>query len=213
MNRLQIRTLLRKRIQSAGTTQWSDSELNTLIDLSAQDLQKQLLLKNAQYFATIATSNWVADKTRIPLPGGYVQDLGVLEYKSGASAEYALATHNIHLNMLAQQPEQGDTPEWTVLGRWLKIVPAPAVTVTNGIRFYFAKAITLDDDTAIPPVDLFWHEDIVNRAKRKAYSETEEQSPGTDAAVEEARRDVATVHRASNQGRASVEVQGIRKDY
>ena len=214
MNRLQIRDLLRKRIQEPeDDSQWSDAELNTLIDLSAQDLQKQLLLKNAQYFATIATTNWVKDTTRIILPGGFVQDLGAVEYKDEASAEYKLATHNTHLNMLSQLPEAGATPEWTILGRWLKIVPAPSASVTAGIRLYFSKAITLDEDAAIPPVDLFWHEDIVNRAKRKAYGETEEQSPSADTAVEETRRDIATVHRGPSQGKAVVRVEGIDKGY
>lgn len=212
MTRGQARTLLRKRIQEVVAVNWTDSELNVLLDLAAQDIQKRLLAKDAQYFGVVALADRIAEKTKTPLPGGFVQDLGLVEVRLTAGGAYVPVDKNTNLNIAASAPNS-EGPEWTVFGRYLKVVPAVAVTITDGIRLSYVKAITMDDDSVVPPIDLFWHDAWVDAAARKAYRESQEKSDTTDAAVAEAKEDIVLTQRGSNQGKALLEVSGIYKGY
>lgn len=212
MNRGQMRTLLRARIkEKQGTSQWSDANLNLLLDLATQDVQKVFLRSSAASFAVVWTCLHKQSKTRTPVPAGFIHEL-MVEVKD-ADGEYVQAAHNKNMNITKWDADGDAQPEYVILGRWLKIKPAPASDVTAGIRLTFVRAITMEADCTVPDIRLIWHNAIVDRAKQFAFGETEDRSDFAEKLWLEIRELVPTVHRESNTGQSRGEISGINKDY
>lgn len=212
MTRLQLRTLLRKRIQEVTADQWTDSDLNLLMEMALYDLEKEILSERGDAFIRISTCPRTANKTRFLLPAGCIKTVNV-EVKTSASSEYLkLKPRKSHKMMEDGSAPVSDKPYYDVLGKWLEIRPAVTTTISAGIRLRWVPTLTMDDDTVTPEPDLVLHEAIALGAKVKAFQETDEDAKADAERLQQFLSLIPRYYRRMEESVDQFELAGIDVD-
>jgi hypothetical protein len=157
VTRSTIRTLVRRRLNEETADNWSDSVLNTIIDLAYALVQKQVRKVDPEallfwdYRNTVANTNWYEKPsgTRGPVEVGLKTTSADTDWTPLVRKPYHIA-----------RDWTGETV-YCHRGNYVGIFPAPTTAVTNGIQFIHAPtdAIPTDDDS--PKIEPTLHYAIV----------------------------------------------------
>lgn len=213
MTRGQIRSLLRKRIQEDTADQWSDTDLNLLIELALQDLEREVLAQRGDAFTRISTAPWTEAKTRYLLPAGNLRILSV-EVRTSTSAAYKKirprrSSAILEANSTGTTTAVNLNTVYSVFGKWLEINPAPDTTVDAGIRIRWVPSLVMDDDSVVSEIELPLHEAIVYGAKEKAFEETEEEAKDAREKKEVIYGSIPRYYRRMDESADVIEIAGI----
>lgn len=171
MNRLQLRTTLRRRLNEAdGADQWSDSDLNEALILGLQKMQLFLMRQKPSAYLSIFKTDLVSGQELYTKPPGAIHEVMVSISADGVTYKRMrkLSSYEETLDR-ATGSEQcyADFDE-----RTLVLSPAPASSVSNGLRWTGVSALTMAADTDVPAIPLVVHEGIVYCAQIHLLGET-----------------------------------------
>lgn len=185
MTLAQLRTMVRRRLQEDVADQWSDSELNDLINVALQRMQTAIMRVHPEAFISIATANVVVGSTLqarfYSLPPGFWYET-MLELL-GTDGEYAKLERKSYRE--ARAADEGSDAFYARHGQYFVLAPAPAAAVTNGLRVTFVPTLSLSADTDVPAIPVGLHAGIVLWAHLFALPES-----GEAEAQESVRRDL-----------------------
>jgi len=151
MNRLTMRTLLRRRLLEPTADQWDDSTLNSLLNLGLSLVRKQIRKVDAEfdirweYRDTAAGTSWYEKPagTRGPTEIGLKKAASDTDWSALKRAPYHIArTYTSEAEMV-----------YCHRGVYIGLFPAPTTGVTDGIQFLHAPTETLADDTDVPRIE------------------------------------------------------------
>jgi len=172
MNRSTMRTLLRRRIQEETADDWSDDDLNTLMNLAYALVAKQVrkvdpeAIMHWEYRDTVADTNWYE------LPEGTRGMSSVGLKLNSSDTTYTDLRRTSH--RVARTEANASEPVYCIRGQYLGIFPAPTAAITNGIELIHAPTPTLAEETDVPKLEATLHYAIVCWATLLAKGESVE---------------------------------------
>lgn len=186
MNRSAMRSLLRRQLQDVPGVQWSDSELNDMLNVSLSLVQKEVVKVDKEAHLSWDYMNLTSGVSWYPLP----QTFGV----SKVSAKFA-TTDTVYTELRRKRQADiinltGTQHYYTRRGQWLGIFPAPTVTITDGLELQHTPMYQMSADADTPRIKLPLHITIVLWAKLLLLGDTDESSGETRSRVEEAIADI-----------------------
>jgi hypothetical protein len=151
MNRTAIRTLVRRRLLEETADDWTDDNLNDLINMAYALVAKEVRKVDSEaiihweYRDTVVGTNWYEkpEGTRGPTFVGLMGTAGATTYTELTRKAY----HVARLNTNAE-----DTV-YCHRGRYIGIFPAPTAAITDGIEFMHAPTPELSEDTDVPEIE------------------------------------------------------------
>lgn len=179
MTRATIRELLRRRLNETVEDRWSDSILNTIIDLAYALVLKQIRKVDPEallfwdYRNTVVGTNWYEKPsgTRGPVEVGFKPTTAATDWTPLTRKPY----------YIARDWTRADETVYCHRGTYVGIFPAPSVAVTQGIQFLHAPTDSLAVDTDVPKVEQTLHYAIVLWAALIAKGESPEAVDSKDA--------------------------------
>jgi hypothetical protein len=190
--------MLRRRLQSPSTdTTWSDTELDSRLNLGLMELQKKILAINPDAVLKRFRRSVVAGVDRYQWPAGFSYDFELAILDSSASKYIPMDKGALHYVRRLQRDGYSSSYLYAHEGRsesrpygGFVIVPTPTTTVANGFQVSAMCALTMDDDSSIPAVDQMMHLAILIYAEDVSLADTGEAS---DTAQKNVDRMIATL--------------------
>lgn len=171
MNRLTIRTLVRRRLNEEVADSWDDDTLNTLINVAHALVLKQVRKVDPEallfwdYRDTVAGTSWYEK------PSGTRGPVEVGLKTAATDTDWAPLTRKPYY--LARDWTGSDTV-YCHRGLYIGIFPAPTASVVQGIQFIHAPTDALAADSDFPKVETTLHYAIVLWATLIAKGESPE---------------------------------------
>lgn len=172
MTRATIRTFLRRRLQEETADDWSDDDLNALINLAYALVAKQVRKVDATFLLhwekrdTVAGTNWYER----PEGSRGLVDIGLLRSSTSTDIDYLRRASG----EVARKNTNDSERVYTIMGDFIGIFPAPTESVTNGLLIIHVPTPTLAEDTDVPKVEATLHYAIVCWATLLAKGESPE---------------------------------------
>lgn len=159
MTRATIRELIRRRLNEAVADSWSDSIINTVIDLAYALVLKQVRKVDPEslifwdYRNTVAGTNWYEK------PSGTrgLAELGLK--KLSTDTDWSALVRRPYY--IARDWTSTSETVYCHRGTYVGIFPAPSVSVTSGLQFLGAPTDSLAVDTDVPKLETTLHYAIV----------------------------------------------------
>jgi hypothetical protein len=167
-----MRTLLRRRIMEETADDWSDNDLNVILNTAYALIAKQVrkvdpeFLMHWEYRDTVAGTSWYEK------PEG-TRGMSSVGIKGSASdTDYTWLRRTSHRN--ARENTNTSEQVYCIRGKYLGIFPAPTTSVTEGLEIIHAPTPTLSADTDVPEVEETLHTGIVCWAAMLTLGESPE---------------------------------------
>jgi len=190
MNRGDSRTVLRSWLQEDVADQWSDSQLNTYLNMGVRETQRIVV-------ALDPDSLKKTYKAHIVVPAAGVD--AIYSYPAGAWAviELALSADGTNYAPMGRislknarrnevNTEGGFVP-WDPTH--FALFPSPAAAVTNGLRAIVVPTLTMAVDTDDNPLPLSLHELVLKCAERYSRKAIGEPVDKLDAEIADYKRE------------------------
>lgn len=174
MNRSSMRAVLRRRVQDTGAVgEWSDAELNELLNLALLDIETAVLAIDPDAFTSIDTFDIVSGQQRYDKPAGflYEYELGILD------SSYATGYRPLERRSLNATRARSSTAavEYASLGRFFWLTPTPSANLDEGLQLIWTYSLSMSDDNDVPLIVLPLHDAVVDMALVKAFAEGADQ--------------------------------------
>lgn len=155
MNRSAIRTLARRRLLEETADDWTDDNLNDLINVSYALVAKTVrkvdpeAIIHWEHRDTVASTSWYEkpEGTRGPTFVGLKGTSAATTYSELRRVAYHIARSNAN----------AEETVYCHRGRYIGIFPAPTESVTDGIEFMHAPTPTLSADSDVPELEATLH--------------------------------------------------------
>lgn len=183
MTRATMRALLRRRLQdsSADTAaeNWSDSELNELLNQGLIKAQKAVLAVDPLAFIAIDKQDVEEDEEMYAKPDGfwYMRQLQILNETTGLYEPIEKEDYEIARAGAATSTRV----TWSDFGRFIALRPVPSAAIRLGLRWIYVVTLAMGADNDVPALHQGLHTLPVWFAQRLAIGETGE----TDAGMKE----------------------------
>lgn len=179
MNRLSMRTLLRRRLLEPTADQWSDSTLNDLLNLALGMVRKQVRKVDPEFDVRWEYRDTVAGTSWYEKPAGTRGSIEVGIKKASSDTDWtALRRSAYHI---ARSVISDAEMVYCHRGAYIGLFPAPSASVTSGIQFLHAPSESLAEDTDVPRLEESLQYAVVCWAALLAKGESPE-SDSKDAA-------------------------------
>jgi hypothetical protein len=197
MNLLQMRTLLRRRLQEPTADQWSDSDLNDLLNMSLARLQTIIMKYDPDAFLTVFRKDITVSQKYYETPADflYIMTVEVLDVPSGNYGQIRSMKFQDTLNtVLGTAPIMPPVAQrYGRLGRKnLFLYPIPTATVANGLQITYCPTLVMANDQSVPDLPLVLHMAVVMRAQLYAMDETGEDAKAIQGALAEILSEIPT---------------------
>lgn len=173
MIRSTLRTLLRRHINEATADNWTDDDLNEMLNEGLRYMARRVRRLRPDAFTYIDTIDVVNGQNLYPLPVGFSGEQEVAVKDTAASGGYrALDKEPYHI---ARDLTSGDQV-YFMLGRYLGVAPTPGASVAAGIRLTWSPVLSMATDSDVPDLHLDLHMGIVYAAKIYILGETKDET-------------------------------------
>lgn len=172
MTRGEMRTLLRKRIQEVSADQWTDSDLNSLLNVALSRIQTLVMKVHPDAFLYRYYRNIEANNEFYGWPAGLLFVVSV-ETKTSASGSYKRRRPMKYVDTL-DTPASSAEPRYARVADFLVHSPTPTENISQGIRIWGVPTLTMAADSDVPAVVLPLHIAAVYWAQVFAVGETKE---------------------------------------
>lgn len=208
MTLARLRAVLRRRLQEQLADNWTDSELDELINEAYVWVQLQFYQSNPDGLIHIDYTTLEVDKSFYPWARGFisVKEMGYLDssdplgYRDlGASREFWLTR---------RQQSIPDEISWSNLGRHFSISPVPTETISNAIRKIWVGTLTLANDNDVPELP-FNHMSIAVKAQVMAYAETGDDTKGLKEELTDYLSGIAAIPQSSQEANDRFIITGL----
>lgn len=173
MTRAQIRTLLRRRVQEVTADQWSDANLNELINLAYQRTELDILSVNPQAFMTTYRADIVSGQAFYEKPAGFNYEIAFKRLDS-ANSRYVRMECIDYVKGIARQNGESEV-QYSHYGTHLMLSPTPSASLASGLELDFVPSLSMTDDAESPKIVHPLHMALVYHAQIIALGETGEE--------------------------------------
>lgn len=152
MNRGTLRTLLRRRLLEPTEDQWSDSTLNSLLNLALALVRKQVRKVDYEFDVRWEYRDTVAGTSWYEKPSGTRGSIEI-GLKTAASDSDWTALKRAAYHIAKTYTTGGGETVYCHRGAYIGIFPAPSASVVDGIQFLHAPTESLSDDNDVPRLE------------------------------------------------------------
>lgn len=186
-----IRTQVRSYLDESTAADWTDVELNRLINQRYHRVYSAVITVFEEYRINFATADVVAGQQEYSLPSDLfkLRRLEINYDKSNSDSQFQKATPVTSIDSIRTQmavPGSGSilrNPVYYTLGDTIGFLPIPSISGDEAIQLWYVPVITeLATDTAtidIPYPERYWHL-IAEGATADAYRFGEQNSVEAD---------------------------------
>lgn len=186
MNRSTIRSFVRRALMEDVADNWTDAELNTIINAAAQSWQDYILavddtaLLEWHYASLVEGQRYYAKPAgmRQEVELGYLEDGG--EYQPMSVTSFGAIRRGWNKGSSSRNSDVDLNADGTVTyeyahaGAWFYLDWKPSTALVDGLECAYVPDISLGSDTESPAIALGLHYGIVAEAVIMAKGETEE---------------------------------------
>lgn len=144
-----MRSLLRRRLDDPelldgdpGDNQFfSDANLDEILNLAAQRLQRMITIVEPAAFLDITEQNLEANVWKYPKPRGAwsIQDVRMQDATSGEYRSLGEPVDPWDLDQVARSA--GSTTRFGFFGRFIRLAPTPTTALTNGLQWWVVQSV------------------------------------------------------------------------
>ena len=194
-----MRNLLRRRLHETTADNWTDADLNALLDSALALVQTRVMEVSEDAFMQIVTGPLVADNEWYPLPDGFWYELEV-GIKSSATAT---TFTTIARGSFEGNRNRNSTLDrmYEIKGRFITFQAAPDYSHTTGYQLLFVPTLSLGADDTVPALHQALHVAIPLLAHRLALGETEEATTEVEGVLKEILDRIPLYYRRGGEGR------------
>jgi len=172
MTRLELRSMLRRRLQEVTAAQWTDATLNSLLNLGLQYMQKKVQAVDPEWLVYTDTTPIVANQRDYPKPSGFQFEIAVYVSTNNGTS-YSIADFVEYQDLIAGDVEG---VQYSYKGRFIALSPTPTANSTAGLKLEWVPTLAMGNDDETPDLQVNLHEGIVYRAEMLALGETAQQA-------------------------------------
>jgi len=169
MTRGTIRGLVRRWIQEITPEDFSDEQLNDIINDASLWVEGEILAHDQVAFISVATSPINAGVDLYSKPVGMWWELEIGYKDSAAQLGYRPLVRKDY--QIARDQVEGNLPVYCHVGRFIGVYPVPSATVDAGLRFLYVPSLTMAADTDVSDIHLVLHQCIAIKASKLALGE------------------------------------------
>lgn len=169
--------MLRRRLQEGTANRWENSDLNMVLGLGLQEMQKKILTLNPDAFKYVDRADIAANKEFYEEPLGTVTIFDV-RIKSDSTGLYESLGDPIPRHEAIKNTNA--TQRWFQWDRYIGLSPIPSANKTQGLELEWGPTLAMSDDGDIPPIKVPLHMGIVIWAERFALGDSGETVDGVD---------------------------------
>jgi hypothetical protein len=170
----QLRTQTRRYVQDVAAVEWTDDEIDLVINDSYYDLQSELQMVAPEAVIAWDTIDAKAENWYPKPPTFGIIQVGLKKTGDTTFTKLALKDYNDIKDLT------GTDTFYCERGDWIGIFPAPDV-VTDGVEVMHRPIDTLVEDTDIPKLKLPLHQAICLQAKVFLLGDTNENGDRDEA--------------------------------
>lgn len=171
MNLASIRTILRRQVQDPAATQFSDQELNDIINLAYSTVQLVVYQHDQEAHIVWETIPVTAGTNWYPMPDTF--GLNQVRLKVNSTDTIWTVLTKKSLNDIETVLTTGPNYYYARRGQWIGIFPTPPTSISDGIQVLHAPIMQLTLDTDIPKIKSPLHIAILWLARLYAQDEDE----------------------------------------
>lgn len=181
MLRSAMRTLLRRYVKDTSATEWSDNELNEILNLAYAQVQTELQKSHSESHVILEHMDSELNTNWYPIPQSFsVQEVSLKP--TSADTSWVKLDYKEYNDIRSVSSTK---TYWTKRGQWIGIFPAPSETVTSGLELWHNSILQMADDDETPRMKLPLHIAIVYKAADIALGDTDESGALYKARYEE----------------------------
>lgn len=212
MIRGDMRTLLRKRLNEDTEDNWTDQELNRLLDIGLQQVQKEILKVDPQKFLYTWVADIVANQVYYQKPAGIWVELAIAKLSDGRYVPMDYRDWDDAFEAVGTT--EASTTRYSIEGDYYMLSPAPTVSITNGLKVVGIPTLVMATDNSVPKVNVGLHMAIVAWSQLLALGETGDPEDKVKDNLKELLGDIPLYYRGAGGGaNLPVRVQGIKGRY
>jgi hypothetical protein len=191
-----MRTLLRRELNEVSAEQWSDSELNDLLNYGLQWVQTQIVKVSPAFVVHRYLAPIQANKDLVDKPVGMLWEWRFEKLDSSSSTYKRVPRHPGGYEEMTKRGSGADLA-YTHIGRWFAVHPVPTSDLADGWRVWFMPTLDMAADSDVPDIVHPLHYAVVLKAKLLAIGETAESSDDTRKRLGDMLADIFTWYQDS----------------
>lgn len=172
--------MLRRRLQERVADQWTDAELNELLNLGLLEIQKSVLQVDPLAIIWIDVDDIVAGQEFYEVPPGMWYEFEVGVKTSASDADFTILDPCSYHTRRSLSSGAG---RYSRLGKYISIRPIPTGSVVDGLQVRYVPSLSMSNDSDVPDLNLGLHLGIVLWAQILALGESLEDSGPTQATL------------------------------
>lgn len=196
MNRADMRSTLRRRLNEQTPQNWTDGELDQLLNESLFWVQKKVMRVNPLAFLSWFRTGLVANESFYKRPVGSWWEYEVGVKATPSATTYTPLDKRPYKTVRDRESAINVDTTWSKMGTFIAILPAPPFDITNGLQIIFTPLLTMAVDTDVPDLHPSLHTQLVTKANQLALQEQPESpmSASLEADLRSVDEDVVLVY-------------------
>lgn len=171
--------MLRRRLQDSSSDNWTDVELNDILDEGLRLVQKEVMKFVPDAFMCVVQAPLQANVEFYPLPDGFWNEL--LVGIKGAVTDTTFTTIERGIYDRDRGQAVSCKTKYDIRGRFITFMAIPAISVNPGYQIQFVPTLSMAVDGLAPDIHQGLHLAVVVGAQIIALGETlESGTPATD---------------------------------
>jgi len=205
-----LRSRVRRLLKEDTADNWTDVELDNLLNLGLQDMQEFVMDIDNEAFMRWDTTNLVVDQRYYPKPTAIFSEVE-LGYSADPTVNAYLPLHRKDFHEIRQYESQVSrgtditiagqgsiiTNDYSTVGRYWYLGWSPDTAVTDGLQAIYIPALTMAADADVPDLHINLHDGIALSAAIKALDEVSEVTENLEKRLAIMVGKISMYHRAS----------------
>jgi hypothetical protein len=210
MNRGTARSLLRRRINEVTADNWTDGDLNDILNIGIHQVQTAIHKVDPEAFVYIDRASIVANQEFYPKPEGLWYEMAVRLLNSSTGKYERIEKRDYSY---AEDLATSESTVYSHVGRLLALRPIPSASLASGLELLYVPTLSVAVDTDIIPVHLALHNAVVQASQLLLLPETGEAYKDVQEAYDRTILLIPEYYRKSAGEPEQFSPQRIAKDY
>lgn len=176
MTLLQLRTMLRRRLQEVTASQWTDATLNLNLNQGLRFMQTKIIKIDPEAFIYTDLQDSIENESDYPVPAG---TLSVVQIYKLVSGDY-VSLDQIPMTYLRRNENTDYSNPYDagfgMRGRYIVVHPTPTVATVDFLKIEYVPWLTMGADSDVPELSLGLHDGIVYRAEMISLGDTAQEA-------------------------------------
>lgn len=189
-NRAQLRAGLRRLVHESEADQWTDVELNEVLNEAMQSIQELILMVDPEAFTVWQKRNIEANERYYLRPVDIIWDVELGFSATPGSTDYR-PLRRVSFQELRSAgadrayTEPSDVATYAKTGNYYYLGWNPESNISEGLQDIYTPWLAMDEDEDVPPISLGFHRMIKIDAAIKILKETPDDTTELEKEREE----------------------------